>query len=102
MVSADRKSYDTGAANVTEDNIESLVNRLETLINERDRQAQQALADFKMTAADDEYRKVESRWKNASSETREIIRLVRTTIGHNTQTATQTVSKTRSAIANIG
>lgn len=102
MVSADRKSYDTGAANATEDNVEGIVNRLEALINERDRQAQQALADFRMTAADDEYRKVETRWKNASTETREIIRLVRSTIGKNTQTAGQIVQKTRGAIANIG
>lgn len=102
MATADRLSYDTGVASATEDNINAVVNRLEQLINDRDRQATQALADFKMTHADDEYRRVENRWKNASQETHQIIHLVRQTIGKNTHTAGNTVNQTRSAIANIG
>ncbi len=102
MIHADRKSFDTGKADQAGDSIEGITNRLETLINERDRQAQAALADFKMSHADEEYHRVERRWKDASNEVHEIIRILRGTIGKNTQTATTTVTKTRGAITNIG
>jgi uncharacterized protein YukE len=55
-----------------------------------------------MDGASDEYQHVETRWKNASNEVRQIINLVKTTLGENDQTATNTQGRTRSAIAQIG
>lgn len=102
MPQADRKSYDTGIAGTTEDSINTIINRLETLLNERDRQAKAALADFRMTNTDEEYHRVETRWQNASKEVREIITILRQTIGKNTQTASQAMTKASVAVANIG
>lgn len=98
----DRISFDTDVSSQVQSDISSIVGRLEGLLGERDRQVAAALADFQMDGASDEYQHVEQRWKNASDEVRNIINLVKTTLGENDQTATNTQSKTRSAIANIG
>lgn len=98
----DRISYDTGVSSQVEADISQITSRLESLINERDQQVMAALSDFQMDGADAEYQQVETRWKNASTEVKNIITLVRQTLEENDQTATSTQSRTRSAIANIG
>lgn len=101
-MSLDRISYDTGVSSQVESEISQITSRLESLINERDQQVMNALSDFQMDGADAEYQQVETRWKNASNEVRNIIALVRQTLEENSQTALSTQNKTRSAIANIG
>ncbi|GAA1113366.1 pore-forming ESAT-6 family protein [Nesterenkonia jeotgali] len=101
-MSLDRISYDTGVSSQVEADISQITSRLESLINERDQQVMAALSDFQMDGADAEYQQVETRWKNASTEVKNIITLVRQTLEENDQTATSTQSRTRSAIANIG
>ncbi|GAB3193355.1 pore-forming ESAT-6 family protein [Nesterenkonia suensis] len=101
-MSLDRISFDTGTSGQVQGDIDGIVSRLEALIGQRDQQVAQALADFQMDGADEEYRHVETRWNNASNEVKSIIALVRQTLSSNDQTATTTQSKTRSAISNIG
>lgn len=98
----DRISFDTGASGQVQTDVEMIANRLETLISERDQQVMAALSDFQMDGADTEYQHVEIRWKNASEEVKNIIRLVRETMQSNDESATTTQSRTRSAIAGIG
>lgn len=100
--STDRLSYDVPAADATVQEIGQLVARIEQLIGDREKQAQEFLGDFRMTHGDEEYRRVETRWNNASKETREIVNIVKQTIDRNSQTATGAVAKARGAIANIG
>ncbi|TLP92231.1 hypothetical protein FEF26_14980 [Nesterenkonia salmonea] len=98
----DRISFDTGVSSQVQSDVESIASRLESLIAERDQQVSAALSDFQMDGADAEYQQVESRWRNASHEVKNIITLIRQTMAENDQTATSTQSRTRSAIANIG
>lgn len=98
----DRISYDTGVSSQVESDISLITSRLESLMNERNTQVMNALSEFQMDGADQEYQQVETRWKNASAEVRNIIALVRQTLEENSQTAVSTQNKTRSAIANIG
>lgn len=102
MPTTDRISFDTDASSNVQGDIQTLVSRLETLMGERDRQVSTAMSDFQMDGASDEYQHVETRWKNASSEVKGIIELVKTTLSTNDQTATTTQSKTRTAVSNIG
>lgn len=101
-MSLDRISFDTGVSSQVQSDVQSIASRLESLISERDQQVSAALSDFQMDGADAEYQQVESRWKNASNEVKNIIALIRQTLSENDQTATSTQSRTRSAIANIG
>lgn len=101
-MSMDRISFDTGVSSQVQSDVESIASRLESLISERDQQVSAALSDFQMDGADAEYQQVESRWRNASNEVKNIITLIRQTMSENDQTATSTQSRTRSAIANIG
>ncbi|GAA1347380.1 pore-forming ESAT-6 family protein [Falsarthrobacter nasiphocae] len=101
-MSADRISFDTDASQNVQGDIQGIVSRLETLMSQRDQQVATAMSDFQMDGASDEYQHVETRWKNASGEVKQIIHLIKTTLGDNDQTATQTQSKTRTAISNIG
>lgn len=101
-MSMDRISFDTGVSSQVQSDVESIASRLESVISERDQQVSAALSDFQMDGADAEYQQVETRWRNASNEVKNIIQLIRTTMSENDQTATSTQSRTRSAIANIG
>ena len=101
-MSMDRISFDTGVSSQVQSDVESIASRLESVISQRDQQVSAALSDFQMDGADAEYQQVETRWRNASNEVKNIIQLIRTTMSENDQTATSTQSRTRSAIANIG
>ena len=71
-MSMDRISFDTGVSSQVQSDVESIASRLESLISERDQQVSAALSDFQMAGADAEYQQVESRWRNASNEVKNI------------------------------
>jgi uncharacterized protein YukE len=100
--SSDRRSYDTGASADAQSNIQAVIARLEAVINERDAQVKEAMADFTADGVADEYHGKELRWKSASNEVRGIIQLLRTTLEKNDGTAQQTLSRVKSAVDNIG
>lgn len=101
-MSLDRISYDTNISGQVQSDIHTIVARLESLMAERDQQVAQAMSDFQMDGVDAEYQQVETRWRNASAEVKNIIALVRQTLSSNDETATSTQSRTRAAVANIG
>lgn len=102
VLSMDCISFDTGVSSQVQADVESIACRLESLISQRYQQVSAALSDFQMDGADADYQQVETRWKNASGEVKNIINLVRETLQSNDETASSTQSRTRSAIANIG
>lgn len=94
-------AYDLGASQEVQGNIQSITNRLETLIGEHDTDVSQAMADFEATGVSEEYSAKELKWHNAGNEVREIIRLVRETLSTNDSTAQETLSRANSAVMNI-
>lgn len=94
-------AYDLGASQETQGNIQSITNRLETLIGEHDTDVSQAMAEFEATGVSEEYSAKELKWHNAGNEVREIIRLVRETLATNDSTAQETLSRANSAVMNI-
>jgi len=100
--SSDRRSYDTGASADAQSNIQAVIARLEAVINERDAQVKEAMADFTADGVADDYHGKELRWKSASNEVRGIIQLLRATLEKNDGTAQQTLSRAKSAVDNIG
>jgi uncharacterized protein YukE len=99
---ADRRSYDTGASADAQGNIQAVIGRLEEVIAARDRQVKTAMSDFAADGVADEYHGKELRWNRASTEVKNIIQLLKTTLEKNDGTAQSTIAKAKSAVDNIG
>jgi len=101
MGTQDRLSYDTGASAEAQGNIQTVVARLEAVINDRDQAVKAAMADFYADGVSDLYHDKEVRWNNAAHEVRSIITLVKKTLLENDSTASQAQSRARSAVEAI-
>ncbi|WP_239134003.1 pore-forming ESAT-6 family protein [Rugosimonospora africana] len=97
----DRLSYDTGASAEAQGNIQTVVARLEAVINDRDQAVKSAMADFFADGVSDLYHDKEVRWNNAANEVRSIITLVKKTLLDNDATASQAQSRARAAVSAI-
>ncbi|WAP51104.1 pore-forming ESAT-6 family protein [Arthrobacter sp. ATA002] len=86
-MSQDRLSYDTDTSSAVQGDIQSIVGRLESLIGEREKAVNSAMADFQADGVSEEYQAVENRFRNAATETRNIIGLVKQTLNLNDQSA---------------
>ncbi|WP_155057068.1 pore-forming ESAT-6 family protein, partial [Streptomyces blattellae] len=92
---ADRRSYDTGASSDAQANIQAVIARLESVIDDRDRQVKAAMADFTADGVADEYHGKEQRWNSASNEVRNIIALLKSTLEKNDATAQSTLQRAK-------
>jgi uncharacterized protein YukE len=98
----DRIAFDTDVSQTVQGDVQGIIARLEGLMAQRDQQVSAAMSDFQMDGVSDDYQHVETRWKNASAEVKDVIHLIKTTLGENDQTATSTQGKARTAVSNIG
>ncbi|MFE3601818.1 pore-forming ESAT-6 family protein [Streptomyces sp. NPDC059096] len=98
----DRRSYDAGASTEAQSNIQVVIGQLEQVIAAREAQVSAAMSDFAADGVADDYHAKELRWKNASQEVKNIIRLLKTTLEKNDATAQQTLARARAAVDNIG
>lgn len=98
----DRRSYDTGASTEAQGNIQVVIGQLEQVIAAREAQVKAAMSDFAADGVADEYHAKELRWRNASQEVKNIIRLLKTTLEKNDGTAQQTLARAKAAVDNIG
>ena len=101
-MNSDRRSFDMATSAEAQGNLQSVVARLEALINDRDAAVKAAMADFLADGVADQYHDKEVRWNSAASEVRSIISLVRTTLQRNDETAQSTLSRARAAVDAIG
>lgn len=102
MSVAGRRSYDTGASGEVQANVNRIANQLEALITQRAADAHVALSDFDAQDVSADYSSKEKKWGAAAHETMSIIQLLRKTMAENDGTAAETMSRARSAVANIG
>lgn len=102
MPTTDRISYDTGVSEAVQGDLGAVISRLESLMAQRDAQVAAAMSDFQADGVSEEYHHVEQRWKNASTEVRGIIELVKTTLSRNDETAMGAQGRARGAVDNIG
>lgn len=102
MAGGDRRSYDTGASSEAQSNLHGVISRLESLINERDRQVKAVMSDFTADGVADQYHGAEQRWNRSASEVRSIIHMLKSTLEKNDGTAQNSVQQAKSAVDNIG
>ena len=98
----DRRDYDLAASQTAQDNALQIAARLEALIDQRDQDVRNAMSDYQADGVSDDYAAKELRWKNAAAGVRQIINTLRQSLESNDQTAQATISKAKSAVANIG
>lgn len=98
----DRNSYDTAASGDAQGNLQSVIARLEQVLNVRDQQVKAAMADFTADGVSDEYHGKEMQWKSSASEVRSIIAMLKNVLSQNDGTAQSTLSKAKSAVGGIG
>jgi hypothetical protein len=96
-----RNSYDVGASQEVQGDINTIVSRLEAIIGEHDTDVSQAMADMEIEGVSEEYNEKEIKWHNAANEVRAIIRLVRDTLETNDSTASESLSRASAAVASI-
>jgi hypothetical protein len=101
-MASDRRSFDMATSSEAQSNLQSVVARLEVLINDRDAAVKAAMADFLADGVADQYHDKEVRWNTAASEVRTIITLIKTTLQQNDDTAQTTLSRARAAVDGIG
>ncbi len=102
MSTTDRISFDTGVSASVQADITHLIGRLESLMATRDAQVAAAMSDFQADGVSEEYLMVEQRWRRASDQVRSIIRLVRTLLSNNDESALAAQGRARLAVSNIG
>ncbi|MBV2363962.1 pore-forming ESAT-6 family protein [Streptomonospora nanhaiensis] len=96
-----RNSYDIGASQEAQTNIQNVMSQLEAIIGEHDVDVSNAMADFQADGVSDEYSAKELKWHNAGNEVREIIRLVRETLETNDGTAQEALTRANAAVQAI-
>lgn len=99
---ADRRDYDVAASQTAQDNFNRIAGQLEALIDQHDRDVNQAMSDYSAEGVSEEYRAKELRWKNAAQEVRTIITTLRTSLSNNDETAVATLRKAKSAVDAVG
>ena len=97
----DRRAYDTGTSGQAQENLNSVIGRLEGLIEQRSGQVKQAMADFRADGVDEEYQGVEQRWNKAAGQVNKIITLIRGSLASNDQIAEQTMRRSRGIVTGI-
>ena len=102
MTTTDRRSFDTGTSQQVQGDLAGIVARLESVIGQRSADVAAAMADFQADGVSEDYRAVEQRWNRSAGEVRQIIDLVKTTMLRNDETATNTLSRARTAVQSIG
>ncbi|MET0695695.1 MAG: pore-forming ESAT-6 family protein [Propionibacteriaceae bacterium] len=102
MPQADRISFNTASSGVVQGDLGTIIGQLESLISTRDAQVSRAMADFQADGVSDDYHHVERRWNRASHEVKQIIHLVKLTMGKNDDTAGHAQTRAAGAVHNIG
>ncbi|GCD21394.1 pore-forming ESAT-6 family protein [Cellulomonas algicola] len=100
--SIDRRDFDLGASTTAQENFNAVAQRLEALIDARDRDVKTAMADYQASGVSEEYAAKEARWNRVAAEVRTIIRTLRGALEKNDATAQDTLKKAKAAVDAIG
>ena len=100
--STDRRDYEIAASQTAQENFNAVAARLESLIDERDRDVKTAMADYLADGVSEDYAAKEARWNQVANEVRTIIRTLRGALEKNDATAQDSLKKAKAAVDAIG
>ena len=98
----DRRSFDLGASGDAQEQFNTVANRLETLIDQRDADVRTAMADYSAEGVSEQYAGKELRWHTVATQVRSIIATLRASLGQNDDSARQAMQKAQAAVDGIG
>jgi ribosomal protein S20 len=97
----DRRDYDLGASGNAQDNFNLVASRLESLIDQRDADVKNAMADYQADGASEQYAGKEQRWNTVATEVRTIITTLRQSLASNDESAQTALQRAKSAVDSI-
>ncbi|NMR21753.1 pore-forming ESAT-6 family protein [Cellulomonas fimi] len=100
--STDRRDYEIAASQTAQENFNAVAQRLEALIDERDRDVKTAMADYLADGVSEDYATKEARWNQVAGEVRTIIGTLRGALEKNDATAQDSLKKAKAAVDAIG
>lgn len=100
--SVDRRDFEIAASQTVQDSFNTIAQRLESLIDQRDADVKAAMADYLADGVSEDYAGKEARWNRVATEVRTIIRTLRASLEKNDATAQDTLKKARAAVDAIG
>lgn len=100
--STDRRDYEIAASQTAQDNFNAVAQRLESLIDQRDRDVKAAMADYLADGVSEDYAAKEVRWNTVAGEVRTIIRTLRASLEKNDATAQDALKKAKASVDAIG
>lgn len=100
--SVDRRDYEVAASQTAQDNFNAVAQRLESLIDQRDRDVKAAMADYLADGVSEDYAAKEARWNRVAAEVRTIIRTLRGSLEKNDATAQDALKKAKASVDAIG
>lgn len=98
----DRRDYDTAAVDGAIEEFLATAALLEQLIDQRDADVRQAMADYSADGVSEEYAAKEVRWNTAATNVKTIIDTLRKSLEQSNETAQGALQKAKSAVANMG
>ena len=94
-------AFNTASSGDEQTQFNTVASRLEALLNLRDRQVKAAMARYVATNVSEEYLGKEQRWNAKAQEVRNIISLLRQSLGQNDETALTALKKAAQAVASV-
>lgn len=94
----DRRDYDLGASGNAQDNFNAVAARLEALIDQRDADVKNAMADYQADGSSEEYAGKEQRWNTVATEVRTIINTLRQSLVSNDESAQTALQRAKAAV----
>lgn len=94
----DRRAFDLGASAEAQTNFNTVADRLEALMDQRDADVKAAMSNYQADGVSEEYAAKEAEWNRVAGEVRTIIRTLRAALGRNDEAATAALQKAKSAV----
>jgi hypothetical protein len=95
---SDTNAYDVGASQTVQDDFATAAANLEAAINRHDADVKNAMAEYVAQEVSDAYHAMETTWKNAGGEVKDIITLLKGSLCKNDDVACQTMKQAMACI----
>jgi hypothetical protein len=97
----DRRSFDLASSAEAQSNFLTIATRIEEVISAREGQVKAAMSSYIADGVDEAYQGKEQVWTQQANHVRDVIRQLRGALEKNDETATNALSRAKSAVDNI-
>lgn len=98
----DRRDYDISASEQAQENFNTVATSLESLLDSHDADVKAAMAEYYADGVSDEYAAKEQRWNTAAQGVRDIISVLRGSLGSTDESARTALDRAKIYVQNIG